>query len=142
MGPADASAMLWHLRERLGEQWPMRRPLEVAGLVWKAIGEASGILAEHGDAVRAVADTIESHDGTILDGAIIRETVSRFMSLERLPAYPHQTWNLAMLGIAEAEEEVADAGLGGLLKLAQRQASQRAVTVALDARRRRCKRAA
>jgi len=142
LGPADAAAMLQHLRERLGEQWPMRRPLEVAGLVWKAIGAASFILAEHGEAVRAVADLIESHGGTILDGAIIRKTVSRFMRLNKLPAYPHQTWNQAMFGIAEAEEAVTSVGLGGLLKLAKRQASQRAVAVTLDARRRRCKRAA
>lgn len=119
LGPADASLMLRHLREKLKEPWPMRRPLEVAGLAWTAIGDASGILAKYGDAVRAVADTIESHDGTILDGAIIRKTVSRFMRLEELPAYPHQIWNLAILGIAEAEEEIAAVGLGGLLKLAQ-----------------------
>lgn len=143
LGPADAAMILGHLRGKLNEQWPMRRPLEVAGLIWKAIGDASGILAEHGDAVRAVADAIESHGGTILDGSIIRKTVSRFLHLKRLPSYPHQTWNLAVAGDAEASDAVADAGLGGLLKLAKRHASAArcaAPIVALDARRRRCKR--
>ncbi len=144
LGLADAVMLLQHLRGRLGD-WPMRRPLEVAGLVWKAIGYASGILAEYGGAVRAVADTIENHGGTVLDGSVIRKTVSRFMRLKRLPSYPHQTWNLAMAGNAEAADAVTGAGLGGLLKLAKRHASAArcaAPVVALDARRQRCKRAA
>lgn len=145
LGPADAAMMLSHLRGELDEWWPMRRPLEVAGLIWKAIGDASGILAKYGDAVRAVADTIENHGGTVLDGSIIRKTVSRFMRLKKPPSYPHRTWNLAMVGDVKASEAIADVGLEGLLKLAKRHASAvrcAAPAVALDARRRRCKRAA
>lgn len=125
LGPADAAAMLQHLRERLGEQWPMRRPLEVAGLVWKAIGDAARILSRCGDAVRAVADLIEANGGSVFDGAVIRKTVSRFVRLPRVSRQPSKTWARAMLGDAQATAEVKLAGLGKVLTLAKRQAARR-----------------